>query len=278
MWPAAGTAAAPFTGGASLALPIAQAIFGGFQKIKANKELRKLQNEDISYNATPETRSVLGVARNNARHGYSAAEKAAFFQNVAANTAKSYRLGMARAGNSLSNAIGASNQIALSNSMNQFAAQDAGLQRQNQAVYNNLVAQDQQRANMNTGLEARNNQMAQQAYGTASSQGNDNIMTAIQMGSMVAPYLMGGKQPQQPNMPMIPASTTVQQPMQLPTNNVQPQLDYRNPYSNNIPLTPMTNQQQIPASQLQLQRDNPYKQNTGLQFTPYSTFWDEFYK
>lgn len=168
-----------------LALPIAQTLYGAFQTIQANKRLKRLRNENIEYKATPETQNILGVAASNARHGFTEAEKAAVFQNFAAQAAKSYRLGMARAGNSMSNAIAASNAIANSGNFNNFAAQDANQQRQNQQIYNNLVAQDQRRADMNTEMAYRNNVMAQQAYGQAGKQGVDNIMSGIQMGSML---------------------------------------------------------------------------------------------
>lgn len=191
---AAGTALAPATGGLSLALPIAATIYGGFQALKANKELKKLAKEDISYKSTPATRNVLGMSAANAKHGYTAAEKTAFLQQVAANTAKSYRLGTARAGNSMSNVIGASNQIANGQAFNQFEAADANQQRQNQNIYNNMVAQEQGRANQNTAMEFQNNQLSQRAYGQAQQQGVNNIFTGLQMASMVAPYL-GGKQP-----------------------------------------------------------------------------------
>jgi len=169
-----------------LALPVAQALYGGFQAIKAHNELNKLRKEDLSYQATPQTRNILGVAGANAQHGYTEAEKAAFLQQVASNTAKAYRLGMSRAGNSMSNAIGASNQIANGQAFNQFAAQDANQQRQNQGIYNNLVGQDQSRANMNTQYAMHNNQMAQHAFGQAQQQGVNNIFGALQMGSMIA--------------------------------------------------------------------------------------------
>ena len=169
-----------------LALPAAQMIYGGFQALKANSELKKLRNQDISYQATPETQKILGIARDNAMHGYSEAEKQAFLQTVAANSAKAYRMGMSRAGNSLSNAIGASNQIANSQAMNQFAANDANLQRQNQNIYFGQVGQDQNRANMNTQMEVNNNRMAQQAFGNAQSQGVENAFGGMQMASMVA--------------------------------------------------------------------------------------------
>ena len=166
-----------------LAIPIVQMLYSVFQSIKANKELKKLGNEDISYKATPESQYLLGLTKNNAQHGYSAAEKAAFLQTVAANTAKSYRLGMNRAGNSLSNVIGASNNIANSNAMNQFAAQDAQLKRQNQGIYAGQVAQEQNRANQNTAMQFQQNQMAQRAWGQAGQQGVNNIFSGAQMGS-----------------------------------------------------------------------------------------------
>ena len=178
---AAGTAAFPWMA----LLPIAQTLYGGFQSIRANQKLKKLRNENIEYKATPETKNILGVAAANARHGFTEAQKADIFQRFAAQTAKSYRMGMARAGNSLSNAIGASNDIANSNNFNNFAAQDANQQRQNQQVYNGLVGQEQQMANQNTAMAAHNNQMAQQAYGMAGQHGMDNIFTGIQMGSML---------------------------------------------------------------------------------------------
>lgn len=169
-----------------LILPAAQTIFGGFQALKSNSELKKLRNEDISYQATPETQKILGMARDNAMHGYSEAEKQAFLQTVAGNSAKAYRMGMSRAGNSLSNAIGASNQIANGQAMNQFAANDANLQRQNQNIYFGQVGQEQNRANMNTQMEVNNNRMAQQSYGNAMSQGIENAFGGLQMGTMVA--------------------------------------------------------------------------------------------
>lgn len=178
-----------------LLLPAAQTIYGGFQALKANSELKKLRNQDISYQATPETQKILGIARDNAMHGYSEAEKQAFLQTVAANSAKAYRMGMSRAGNSLSNAIGASNQIANSQAMNQFAANDANLQRQNQNIYFGQVGQDQNRANMNTQMEVNNNRMAQQAFGNAQSQGVENAFGGMQMASMVADDIWGKKDP-----------------------------------------------------------------------------------
>lgn len=262
-----------------LALPAAQLLVGAFQKIKSNRELKKLENEDISFKATPESRTIMGIAKADAAHGYNAAQKAAFLQNVASNTAKSYRLGMARAGNSLSNAIGASNNIANSQAMNQFAAQDAALQRSNQGVYNNLVAQDQQRANMNTQNELRNNQMAQQAYGMAGQQGTDNIMSALQMGSMVAGGLGKG------GAPSGGAGNQMfsMQPFGAPVLPQQEQggmgLEYKNPYTNNIPLTNMAAQQPN-APFGQIQKNNPYL-GTSVnpqfrQVQPYNSFWTQF--
>jgi len=260
---------------ATLALPAAQMIFGAFQKIKANKELKKLGNEDISFEATPESKTIMGIAKADAQRGYNAAQRGAFLQQVASNTAKSYRLGMQRAGNSLSNAISASNNIANSQAFNQFAAQDAALQRQNQGVYNNLVAQDQQRANMNTQNEIRNNQMAQQAYGMAGMQGNENIMTAIQMGSMVAPSLLGGGGNQGAGTPMLNAPMIQTPTIAGGTNNMG--IEYRNPYTNNTPLTPLTPNIVQNNSSAQFQKNNPYlgtSQNPQYQQQrKYDSFW-----
>lgn len=180
---------------ASAILPAAQMLYGAFQAIKSNSELKKLRNQDISYQATPETQKILGMARDNAMHGYSEAEKQAFLQTVAGNSAKAYRMGMSRAGNSLSNAIGASNQIANGQAMNQFAANDANLQRQNQNIYFGQVGQEQNRQNMNTAMEVNNNRMAQQSYGNAMSQGIENAFGGLQMGTMVAEDIWGKKDP-----------------------------------------------------------------------------------
>lgn len=92
---------------------------------------------------------------------------------------------MNRAGNSMSNAIGASNQIANSNAINQFAAQDAQLQRSNEGVYAGQVAQDQTRDNQNTSLEWQQNQLGQRAWGATGQTGVDNVSTALQMGAML---------------------------------------------------------------------------------------------
>lgn len=233
-----------------LALPAAQMIYGGFQSLKANKELKKLANQDISYQSTPETKQLLGVTRDNAMHGYSAAEKAAFLQNVAANGAKAYRLGMSRAGNSLSNAIGASNQISNSQAMNQFAANDAQQQRQNQNIYAGMVAQDQNRANMNTQLEANNNRMAQQAFGQAQKQGVENIFSGMQMGTMVGEDNNWGKGT--PNLPP-----------NLPQNSGTPQLNY----ANDISMYP--NKQQYGQNW----QANPY----NVQAPQINPIWHPFY-
>lgn len=238
-----------------LALPIAQTLYGAFQTIQANKRLKRLRNENIEYKATPETQNILGVAASNARHGFTEAEKAAVFQNFAAQAAKSYRLGMARAGNSMSNAIAASNAIANSGNFNNFAAQDANQQRQNQQIYNNLVAQDQRRADMNTEMAYRNNVMAQQAYGQAGKQGVDNIMSGIQMGSMLGGSGGGlGKT----GVPMIKA-----QPIGTPSLGV-------------TTINQGANDDMLVRENPYIQGGGyvPYKQNYG--FAPYNSFWNQF--
>lgn len=251
---------------AAAALPIAQSLYGIFQTIKANQELKKLGKEDISYKGTPDSKYLLGLSRDNIQHGYSAAEKAAFLQTVAGNTAKAYRLGMGRAGNSLSSVIGASNDIANSNAMNQFAASDAQQRRANQGIYAGQVAQDQSRENQNTAMQFQQNQRGQMAWGQAMQQGINNVGAGLQMGSM----LMGGQDSGTPDnegynvtevgdmnmqMPIDPYGRPQMNPnpmqyglpynnkgYQLPADNVLPRVfrnNYRGlNYNNNIQMNP----------------------------------------
>lgn len=231
---------------AAAILPIAQMLYGGFQQIKANQELKKLAKQDISYKATPNSNYLLGLSRDNINHGYTAAEKAAFMQTVAGNTAKAYRVGMGRAGNSLSSVIGASNNIANSQAMNQFAAQDANQQRANQQIYAGQVAQEQSRANQNTAMEFQQNNMAQRAWGQAGQNGVNNIMSGLQMGSM----LMRKPDTQDPN-----AGYNVTNPgdmnMQLPQN------PYGEWYNNPVPQI-QNNFAGQRVQQLQQQGKSPY--------------------
>lgn len=167
-----------------LALPIAQSIYGAFQSIKSKRELDKLAKENIRYSMTPANRNLLGETQANSQHGFDDAQHAAFLNEVASNGAKAYRNSVSRAGGNMANVIGAGINMADNSAFNQYASNNANMQRANLGQYIGRVDNEQNLQNMNTNMEYQNNVLGQRAWGQAGQDGIANIMSGIQMGSM----------------------------------------------------------------------------------------------
>ena len=126
-----------------------------------------------------ELRGAFNEAKSRSNEGYSATERAAFEQQLArqGTAAKQMfrNMGMAGAGSAAANIMG-------TDALNQFAAQGAGIRRQNFGQYLSAANQIQGVQNQETQRHNTQLNMERQALGGAMQSGIGNIMGGINTG------------------------------------------------------------------------------------------------
>ena len=208
------------------------------------------------YTVSPELRTAYNMARRRADEGYSPEEKSAFEQMLArqGTAAKEMfrNVGLAGAGSAAANIMG-------TDALNQFAAQGAGIRRQNAGDFYGLANQVQGVSNMETGRFNEQLRAEEQALGSATQAGIGNMFGGFNSGmnfaqneKAISAYqgmgvgqnsgnnaFAGGQQPQGPNpylnnpspmwnsfesqgIPFLPFGSQQQQVGVQPQNNATP--------------------------------------------------------
>jgi hypothetical protein len=116
-----------------------------------------------------------------AQGGFTSAEQGAFDARMAQQGNQRYRLAATQGGGNLASAINAGIQYGNIGAQQQFAAQDAQLQRQNIKYADSFSQYAQNLANMNTSYMQQRRAQQEQAAGGAAQTGLNNIAAA---GSM----------------------------------------------------------------------------------------------
>jgi hypothetical protein len=136
-------------GSSNMVLPLGSAILGGYQLWWGNKELNKL-GERPNYQVNPQLNTMANESFQNRNQGYSDAQIDAFMQNLAGMNNTNYNRGMQASGGNQSQVIRAILSGQSNNALNQFAANDAAIQKQNYQIANQLQGQVQQQNNLIT--------------------------------------------------------------------------------------------------------------------------------
>lgn len=132
--------------------------------------------DDQKYTVGPEMRLAYNMSRRRADEGYSAEEKAAFEQMLARQGTAAKRMlqnvGLSGVGSAAANIMGV-------DALNQFAAQNANIRRQNFGQFANMAGQVQGVQNMETGRFNQQLNMERQALGQGVQSGIGNIFGGI---------------------------------------------------------------------------------------------------
>ena len=147
-------------------LALAQMGYGIYQTIKADKEKSKLHD----YQNYKDSKEIMAEAKNQAR-GYTAKEKLAFFQQMAQNNARKYYQAMSYRPD-MANTIMAGINYGNIGAINEFAAKDAQLRRQDEQRLAGLIQTQDAR---NVSAFNSRLQMREQALGQAKQAGVQNI-------------------------------------------------------------------------------------------------------
>jgi len=163
-------------------LGIAQGVLGGYQMIKGNQELNKLQAQPVpQFTEDPVVMQNRVRAQQDAQYGYSPSEIANYNQRQAHLATQRYRMATAQAGSSLAGAIGAGINYGNINAAGNFASQDAALKRQNIRYADSFGQNLQSMRNRNTDNAYNYRMMAEKALGNAVKVGSENAMTSLAM-------------------------------------------------------------------------------------------------
>ena len=167
----------PYVALATLAISAYQTAKSSSDKKKAERELSKMKH--TNYGVSPELRGAYDRAQQMSRFGYTPQEKAALRQNVAQDINTNQQRALDQGGGNLARTISRMGSIANVQSENQMAMGDAQLNRQNIHYADSLAGQIQGINNMTTGEDINQYNRAQQAYGQAAAQQQENIYRAM---------------------------------------------------------------------------------------------------
>ena len=172
----------PVTGFA-LASGVPNVILGAVQAYQGFKGLKKLQKQAMpQFSVSPELQGAYSRAQGMSNQGFTGAEMGAAQQGIAQQGNVAFQRARNLAGGTLAGAINAgikSNQIG---GVNQLAANDAQLRRQN-IRYADTLAQDiQQQNNMETQRAFQYRMAQEQALGGAAQSGLKNIASGLSSG------------------------------------------------------------------------------------------------
>ena len=181
---------------------------GAYKSYQARKGLKNLNKQampEYSMNQAPtqtaDSVAAQSMARQNANQGFSGAQTAAFQSNLAQNNNAQFQRAKDIGGGNLASAIGAGINYGNIGALNQFASQDANLQRQNRQDFYGQAAQGQNfqnsvqqynqgQSNLNTQARLQQRQNLEMAYGGALSSGLNQMASAP--GQFAAIYTGGG--------------------------------------------------------------------------------------
>lgn len=156
-------------------MPIGSLILGLHNTIKGSQGLSKLHKEKFP---TFEEVAAMENSRNRANQmaqgGYTAAETAAFTQNLVRQQNTAYTKAVDRAPGQ-SQAILAGLNYGNVNALNQFAANDANLHRENVRYADSFSKYLQQLNNQNIQEQITSRREAERAYGEAVKSGTESI-------------------------------------------------------------------------------------------------------
>ena len=161
--------------------PWASLLQAGVGAIQTGVSAAKAANlpDPKEYSVSPELRTAYNMARRRADEGYSPEEKSAFEQMLArqGTAAKEMfrNVGLAGAGSAAANIMG-------TDALNQFAAQGAGIRRQNAGDFYGLANQVQGVNNMETGRFNEQLRAEEQALGQATQSGIGNMFGGFNSG------------------------------------------------------------------------------------------------
>ena len=227
-----------------------KAIYGAYQANQAGKALRNLASQPEPTFRDPN--SILQEATSKTPTGYSAAEKAAFMQNMQRLNTLKYR-NATQSNPNLAQNVQSGIDYGNVNALNEFASNDANLRRER---INRLASDIAQTDVRNTTNAINNKRAMEQAYGQAYQAGIGNVMNlfdqidrdAASLTSIVTGMPTGGGAPTQKGMttqaaPLLPAKSGVEVPSQLTYDRVQPPLNTTMgresvTYGTNTPVTP----------------------------------------
>ncbi len=177
-----------------LAIPIIMAAaniaHGLYQQHKAKKGLNSLVKPQ-GYEATPEQRASYDRAQRDAMSGYSAQERAAYLSNMASRNNAGYSRALKFGGNGLAGAIQAGVNYGNSKALNDFAANDAQLRRNNVRYADSRGDALSGQVNRNTFLQNSNYNQAAAAYGGAIKAGKENVFNAMNSFAANNPDALG---------------------------------------------------------------------------------------
>ncbi len=245
-----------------------KAIYGAYQANQAGKALRNLASQPEPTFRDPN--SILQEATSKTPTGYSAAERAAFMQNLQRLNTLKYRNATQSNPNLAAN-VGAGIDYGRVGAINEFAANDANLRRER---INRLAGDIAQTDIRNTTNAINNRRAMEQAYGQAYQAGVGNVMNlfdqidrdAASLTSIVTGMPAGGGGSTQKGMttttaPMLPAKSGAAIPNTIYDNSsVQP----FNTTMGRASAAPMVTEPTLPAYNQQdwimnPNRYNPYK-------------------
>ncbi len=169
----------PYLAGAEGLIGATQLITGIIGGNKAEKAFNKLH-----YNISPAVLNAEAIAKANAQHGFSGAERESFLQTIQRNNARKYHLATMRMGNNIAGTVQGAINNSLDSSYNQFATDDARLQRNNQQYADTFANEHQQIDNMNKTKDINHQQQKINAAGQAINAGINNLaLGTLNLGS-----------------------------------------------------------------------------------------------
>lgn len=163
------------------------AILGAIQSGVALANLVKLgKKSQANYGITPEQQRSYDQAQVNATRGFNPAQRGAFMNNITSSQNAAYQKAVDVGGGQSSQAIGGILKANRLGAFNQFAAQDASLQLQNQRYADQMGQNITQQRNLATGQDIQNRVRQETAWGGALQSGLTNIASAGNFAAMTA--------------------------------------------------------------------------------------------
>lgn len=151
-----------------------------YKESEAQKGIRDLEKQKRpNYGVAPELRNAFGRAEQMAQSGYTPSERAAYMGSLNRANNLSYRRATDASGGNLARAIGAGIQSNNINQLQQFAASDAALKRQNIRYSDSLAQALQHQQNLASQVDINYRNAEEQAYGISAQQQGQNIQQGV---------------------------------------------------------------------------------------------------
>lgn len=149
---------------------LASLAYNAYKDSEAKKGLNKISAQKFpNYSLSPQLKSAYDQSVTDAQHGFTPAETAAFTNSLARQNNLSYRRATDSAGGNLASAINRGLQSQNIGALNQFAGQDAAMQRGNIRYRDTLAQALQHNQNLQSQADISHRVMLEQAYGKAES-------------------------------------------------------------------------------------------------------------